>query len=898
VQKLTPVIWSQKHHAWTSEPVQYVGSSAETALAESQPRHESPPQKRFFGRDKELSELLSKMTEMRVPRCIIMGARGSGKTVLASKFGAEHWSPFRNSKAPCAHFSVPDGSVDSGHLAAALLSSLGSRHKYSDAATYLRTTGTLLIVDDVNNASRLEAARMLIRQLDGCSIMLIARPWNDTDLFSAANELTMATLQLEGLHLNTAMELLHSEATTTEASAIELEQIVEALHGNPDALCQAAAFLKKPDSTAWLMTMLCGQGNYRSAVLSGEHRSNLEELERLAFPICELRQFEWARVTSNMPLLQYSPNLLAHGPIVGGPPSLGATITNLSTRPLSGEVDATFNQFCDFAERLLGLQRHHDAIRFTPIMSLWLRAREPKQRSLALVRFDQWITSHLNNEGAWLELNSAQAALVDWLENCPLSAAKQVRDTCVGYALRHGPLTEWRLFCERIHKQSKLGEQNRIHWRWNSAQLSDAAGHWDVALLEIDGVLVEFHEYGIDNAITRAAYRLKDKILQLHPYHRENSKLPPLQKLEAQAAPVRIVPAPGHHQQRIANAAIAATERAFNGNLRAGIVVQSLGTGMTMSLMAYLAGCRERPRLEHLTFIILVDRLGLVQQVVHQYRDWCHERKGPPVIVPETIDMLRIQLLKEQSGVIVTTVQKFQHVHTPIDRKCVVVCFGLKRPSSEYMQTLNHGTLIFFSHESNMLKPSRDDGMGEIIISYPMHEAIKDGYLTNVKIRRINFSQHSAVDQRNARSDPKMLDNMAKLILSELEKHRDDRPLKAILIVDNNRSTQTIFKLFCMKENSNQLKIMQITASESRLQKIIEFNRITDHAALLITTPGIMSELHLVGVHICYVFSDLSAAAMFKLTSFINRPVPGKSKGEITDFANNDWHALREDQTK
>jgi predicted phosphohydrolase len=879
VRQLTPVAWVAKEHAWQTRPVQRVASA----------EADQPVQPNAS--DEAMSALSAKMNGQPVARCIIVGPRGSGKTALAISFGVTRWRLTQDAVYPYILISVAGEDVTHAYVMARILEQPGHADGYRDAADFLRTTGTLLILDNVDSAAELDLARSVILDLVACPVIMNVQPWQDFALADVAEGLGMATLQLRGLSEREAIDLLVSKAPHCPLSAVK--SIVEALDGNPRAIIEAAAFLEHANSTAWLMSMLCGEGDYREATAAIEHLWLKEALERLAFPLFEARMFEWQHA-SDTAAWRHSPALLAHGPIGGGPDSLGMALTALSDRPSRGPAGATFDKFCQSAVKLLGLQRRGNIIRFTPIMALWLRARAPELATLASARFDRWIDTRLSNRRRWDELHGAPDAVHAWLQDCTREGAALVRDNCVEFAIAHGPLPEWRLFCDRIARQYEAGGPDRVHWLWNCAQLSHAAGSWEVALLESDGVLIEARGLDVDNGVIDRAQRLKRDILERHSKQDHASVYPNA------AQP---------HQQRIADAALDATERALHRRLRAGTVVQALGTGMATSLMAYLSGARRREQLEQLTYLILVDRRDLAVQLAWRYQHWNRDLDVPSIIMPESVAQLRHELPRSQPGILVTTIQKFQHVFDPVGSNCVIICFGLQKSPARFMRLHEQATLIEFSNEASMLRsPSKDSG--EHIFSYLRDQAVNDGYLLPVQISRSEFAYN--LGPRSTRTHPGLMADVAGSIASELASRWSYSSLKAVLIVDNAFAARIIAGYFSSAGHPIMVTtVIQAGPAESRqrwdgyppltpvpsaadrVQHVAQFNESTEGTSLLVTTPGMLMGLHLVGVRIAYVFADLAPAAQLKLESIVNIPSPGTAEPHIVDLANNNWEALK-----
>lgn len=197
-----------------------------TGPARRMRRHSSaiPQPKQFFGRERELSELISMMEDDSVEIVTLTGLGGIGKTTLLSRFAKE-------SKSSVFWFSLNEWETEFSLLKA--LSGFLDESGDNRLANYLKSdridlgevsyllgdalgeNRKIMILDDVDKAPRLEATVKMILQNSGPNKILMAaetRPGLIDELKGSGR--SMKEMVLGGMELNAARELLKSRGIT------------------------------------------------------------------------------------------------------------------------------------------------------------------------------------------------------------------------------------------------------------------------------------------------------------------------------------------------------------------------------------------------------------------------------------------------------------------------------------------------------------------------------------------------------------------------------------------------------------------------------------------------------------------------------------------------------------
>ncbi|EMY34067.1 HsdR family type I site-specific deoxyribonuclease [Arthrobacter crystallopoietes BAB-32] len=109
--------------------------------------------------------------------------------------------------------------------------------------------------------------------------------------------------------------------------------------------------------------------------------------------------------------------------------------------------------------------------------------------------------------------------------------------------------------------------------------------------------------------------------------------------------------------------------RALHGTKRQGLIHHTQGSGKTIAMLFAAVKLVNEPRLQNPSVILIADRIQLVSQMYRQFL-----RAGMPSLqTPASAPELRSMLLKDQRGVIFTTVHKFKDAGVLNERDNIIV---------------------------------------------------------------------------------------------------------------------------------------------------------------------------------------------------------------------------------
>jgi GTPase SAR1 family protein len=882
--------WLQPKRSWSVVPA----AIRKASEPEPEPAPGAAAQHGIFvGRDAELAQLQAIFGTADVPRrrparCLLVGGAGVGKTALAHRFADQIWARSLISKEP--YVIVAAG--NSQELEHRLLGHFGLK-SMRVLATRLRRNHTLLVVDGVDSPTDMDAAHRLSMDMPECPVLLVGR----FALGGAAESLGWEVMLLPPLPTKQALELLGllRQGAKLVITDVEAQSIVDVLGGSP-LLISAIATQIVDTATALRLLRWLGV-RVAAAVPSGQRQVVPDDFPGLLPMLVPLFEDRWRAHFDEDDLDTLS--MLAHGPLGGFSTSLGIAVTGHAGRISDPPALRRFVNICERAAETGLLEREGSQWRFAAPVSIgWLRARMPKQRANALTRWDRWVVVRLtapkaSRQRSWKEIHETPATLIEWLDTCSVQSANAVRSVCVRYALAHGPLSAWADFCVRILATDSADEggdsASRADWHFILAQLTHANGEHKIALEAVERYL-QLKQGASDHAgpnrlSIQNALELKVRI---------KAQLGILDKPPSAADSAVAV---RDYQRVLADAALHATLDADPRTRCIGMVVQALGTGLSATLTAYLDAFSQSQGLTHFRILLMVDRLDIAAHMVQVL----HERKFEfEVAQPGSMSELVSMLENGHARLIVTTEQKMRQLRVAFSGQYLVVGYALQNPTTKVIEALPNASMIVFGDDSLLFRPLAKEAIGPIIAHYSRADAFREGYLTPPAVRHVPVAVAeeavvwSGADYLRARSHS---EGAIRAVTSALIKHwhglEGGAHDKGVLVVESLEDRER-FVMSLSSDIGMPVVIFALNASLSmdERQQVLDSFQSSAQGALLVTTSVMASSLGLRNVRVCYIAARLAPAAQLHIEALINRPGPDRTRGEIVDFAQNDWEIL------
>lgn len=360
------------------------------------------------------------------------------------------------------------------------------------------------------------------------------------------------------------------------------------------------------------------------------------------------------------------------------------------------------------------------------------------------------------------------------------------------------------------------------------------------------------------------------------------------------------------HQQEIALGALDATLAAQAANRRAGVVTQTSGSGISGSLLAYLALCMQHPQLNSLRYVVLTDMRGLVMQFAQLYKDMLEPDTRRELVVPESGAELEQVLRTASSDVVVTTVQQLDALPGPFADHCVVIGYNLRSRALPVVSRFPRGIYILFTSGplgSIKLREEVREVFGESIRDLAFQDAVRQQLLVPVQVRQYARSGASGDGgERNRGRAPlteSMLEWVARTALGDASDHIRPCVGKAVILVPDlatgAQMVHVIERLWRERVGSTinpadtyAAMLTSASAPPAAADLLRQFLH-SGSPAVLVMTPARLVGLDLPIVDRCYVTFALPIAARGAVFSLVSRRQQGKMEGHVHDFGGNDW---------
>ncbi|MBH9578116.1 DEAD/DEAH box helicase family protein [Inhella proteolytica] len=362
------------------------------------------------------------------------------------------------------------------------------------------------------------------------------------------------------------------------------------------------------------------------------------------------------------------------------------------------------------------------------------------------------------------------------------------------------------------------------------------------------------------------------------------------------------------YQQQIVARAIEATVVAVRGDRRAGVVAQVAGTGLTMTLLAYIAQTRELPQLAHLPLVVLVDRIDLVHGLMMRIRDLPGRSISP--VVPASGAELASSFDQLQPGqVLIATWQMLRSIQAAkaaetVEDACLLVGFNLYQVGAQdfdLRQLFPLGTFALFTSAPFRPNERRFEQFGELTASYEMATAVAEGHLLPVQheLRALETSASAAdlaatIGATGGELTASQVHKISSDLFAELVGGSVPNPARGAVVVAKSREMVEAFAN-CL---SGLPHGADTKGQKPRLRVVRNLGAQTDwmgldgpeHAPMVfVSTPSALVGLDLGPSVVCYVTCKVARDLKTRLASVIARPRGDQSTPRIVDYAGNDW---------
>lgn len=367
-------------------------------------------------------------------------------------------------------------------------------------------------------------------------------------------------------------------------------------------------------------------------------------------------------------------------------------------------------------------------------------------------------------------------------------------------------------------------------------------------------------------------------------------------------------------RSEILDNAIKATMQALppTGNRQAGIVWQTLGSGLGSSLVSYLKLARLLPKIQDNHIIILVDRADLATQIYYLISNLDSEYSLGIIYCPESKPALVEILESNEPKIIVSTIQKFDPNTFTFHQDCLLVGYNLHGIANRLPEIFPKATFILFTNI--LLKPNSGlfQIFGDIVGIYDLKQAISDGVAKPVTIEKrkiavrgdysVDISEYLQSDLRIPLGAPKMTNEFVRHLAADIVEHFETRQSKwtskGIVVIPDRYTgialSETIANIRPEWRGDTEFtgSVKTISAIESPTQRAIlvdRFRKENDALFLLLATGSFLQGYDNPLIHTIYVTNPVSLQLCYTLASLVSRPYKGKKDGLIVDYVGLDW---------
>lgn len=360
------------------------------------------------------------------------------------------------------------------------------------------------------------------------------------------------------------------------------------------------------------------------------------------------------------------------------------------------------------------------------------------------------------------------------------------------------------------------------------------------------------------------------------------------------------------YQLEIVDAAVSSTLASAQSDGRAGIVSQVTGSGLSMTLLAYLARCRETRELAGLPCIILVDRVDLGRSLVERMRnfDFPGASELMTAVMPNSALDLERALEAPNTRTIVTTWQMLRKLgrNQEYAFSCIVICFNLVQqgiPNFDLKSLFPRGNFILFASTPIPQDERRFGLFGSLIGTYDFLAAVGDGYMLPVRIEHQSIitsnSELEVAGEDDGRAHGLHAETVQAIASALLEDFLGKLKFgihQAVLV------TKSRFSVMAFAHELTQLTGKHALRRGAEELVVIQFGGSADLHHLYndqkspivwLSTVDLLAGVDLGPSVACYIACKVSQDAQHRLVSMVARPRGNATEAFIVDYAGNSW---------
>lgn len=337
---------------------------------------------------------------------------------------------------------------------------------------------------------------------------------------------------------------------------------------------------------------------------------------------------------------------------------------------------------------------------------------------------------------------------------------------------------------------------------------------------------------------------------------------------------------------------------------RVGIIWQTLGGGLSQTLISYITEARGLSQLSKCHIIVVVDRIHIAMQIFDQLP---HFPEVIPVL-PRNKGELSDYLDSDIPNVIITTIQSLYFDRHKTSSKLLIIGYNIHTNCERLVSIFPNALYILFSSVPPNLEVDMSDVFGPLLGRYGFQQAVDDGVINPIIIERISlYSEEERKHLEIGISGPdlgslKLHENQinnARHIIQHFELRQKLFKGKGVVIVsDIMTATYLSEHIFNIRpewygDNDSTGSMKSISSQTHLIERnrlIDRFNDQDDSLSLLIGTGIILAGYENPLVHTAYITCPVSNQLQYRVAGILSRHNKDDLPGVIVDYSNMEWN--------
>lgn len=340
------------------------------------------------------------------------------------------------------------------------------------------------------------------------------------------------------------------------------------------------------------------------------------------------------------------------------------------------------------------------------------------------------------------------------------------------------------------------------------------------------------------------------------------------------------------HHVKLVDAAVAAAVKGAcsGGNGKLGILYQAPGSGLSLTLAAFVAKATRLPEYHKSPIVIFSDRLALTEQARRTLAD-----NLQPAGIRVEANLEGLNTPECAPAVLVTTVQTLLARGHTYSGNALLVGYNLQSEHPGLMAMFPNATWILFT--STPLAKNRSPLIfGPVVAEYNWDRAVADGCLLPIEVISVRGTQ-SLTSPDGLVRDEKLRGTIQDIVI-RFKQHRKSGGGKAIVLVSSTTMQREVYASIAILEpgwiggRSEDLVTASISPGRTGSDLIRRLSDPDDSLSLAIVSESALAGGDIPVVDVAFMLGAPERYNIERLKSQLGRGFEGKRKGFIISYTN------------